>query len=193
MSSHHVNHLLTRYVHGQLRPAQRACVINHVRVCPDCRAALAREERLANDLRREMPRLGEASARQLAGVWAGVWQEVSAPRRPPRSAPVMWVPGVLAMMLVLAIALPLMVQSSARVQAAPSQARPVNTASPTPGMAGTDEARIYGYGLGQNANGAELPEPQATVALALFAGATPAPVPAATVSPEVWTGGAYRR
>jgi anti-sigma factor RsiW len=191
MSSHHVTHLLTRYVHGQLRAVQRARVINHVRTCSYCRAALAREEQLADDLRHEMPRLGEASARQLAGVWAGVWQEFNTPRRPPRSAPMMWLPGLLGMMLVLVIALPLLVQSSTRVQAAPSQARPVSTASPTPGVAETDEAWSYAQGVGQY--GVDLPEPQATVALALVVGATPAPVPAATVSPDAWTGGVYRR
>jgi hypothetical protein len=191
MSSHHVTHLVTRYVHGQLRAVQRARVINHVRSCADCRASLAREERLADDLRREMPRMGEPRARQLAGLWAGVWEELSAPRRPPRSVPLMWVPGLLAMMLVLAIALPLLVQSSARVQAAPSQARPVSTASPTPGLLETDEARVFGQYTGQS--GSDLPEPQATVAQAIVVGATPAPVPAATVSPDAWTGGVYRR
>jgi len=191
MSNHHVTHLVTRYVHGQLRAVQRARVINHVRSCPDCRLALAREERLANDLRREMPRLGEPSARQLADVWTGVWEEFSAPRHRPRSAPLMWVPGLLAMMLVLAIALPLLIQSSARVQAAPSQAHPVNTASPTPGLLETDEASVSGPNAGQN--GFDLPEPQATVAQAIVVGATPAPVPAATVSPDAWTGGVYRR
>jgi anti-sigma factor RsiW len=187
MASYHITHLLTRYVHGQLRPPQRARVINHIRVCPDCRAALACEEQLANDLRRELPRIGEATTRQLAGVWAGVWQEVNAPRRPPRSAPMMWLPGLLAMMLVLAIALPLLMQSSARVQAAPSQARPVSTASPTPGASETGDTRFYGQ------DGFDLPQPQATVALAIIVGASPAPVPAATVSPEAWTGGVYRR
>jgi anti-sigma factor RsiW len=191
MAGYHITYLLTRYVHGQLRPAQRARVINHVRVCPDCRAALACEEQLANDLRRELPRLGEATARQLAGVWAGVWQEVSAPRRPPRSAPMMWLPGLLAMVLVLAIALPLLVQGSARAQAAPSQAHPVSTASPTPGVSETGEAHFYGHGAGQN--GVDLPQPQATIAQAIIAGASPAPVPEATVSPEAWTGGVYRR
>jgi hypothetical protein len=55
----------------------------------------------------------------------------------------------------------------------------------------TGEARIYGHEGGQD--GVELPEPQATVALAIIVGASPAPVPAATVSPEAWTGGVYRR
>ena len=80
MRDRHVTHLLTRYVSDQLRPAQRAAVINHVRTCPACRAALAREERLAADVQRELPYFGQAGAGQLAHVWAGVWQEVGPSR-----------------------------------------------------------------------------------------------------------------
>ncbi|MCD4686283.1 MAG: zf-HC2 domain-containing protein, partial [Anaerolineae bacterium] len=45
MFNRHVTHLLTRYVNGTLRASLKARVVNHVRVCDSCRAALAREER----------------------------------------------------------------------------------------------------------------------------------------------------
>jgi hypothetical protein len=172
----HVTHLLTRYVHGQLRPAQRARVLNHVRVCGTCRAALAREERLAADLRREMPAFGQPTAAQLAGVWAGVWEQVGAPRQP-RTNGLTWLPGLsmmLALALALALALPVLAGRDIRAEAAPMQPRPADLASPTPGATLTDEARP--------ADRAVI-LPRATIALAVEMGASPVPMPAATVSP----------
>jgi anti-sigma factor RsiW len=178
----HVNHLLTSYVHGQLSMVQRARVVNHTRTCPQCRAALAREEHLAADLRRELPRLGQTHSTQLAGMWASVWRDVSPMRRYNLSD---WLPGV-SVVVVMAVALlfvlPLLAGNGVRVGAAPFPARPVSTSSPTPGAAETDEARQVA-----------LPEPQATVAFASVAGATPAPEPQATVSPEARYGGTFRQ
>lgn len=179
MRTHHVTHLLTRYVHGQLRPAQQARVVNHICTCAACRAALVREERIASDLAREMPTFGQPSAAQLAGVWAGVWQDLHPPRGPRVS--LTWLPGLsvmLALAMVLMVALPLLAQSGIRAEAAPLQPRPADLASPTPDATETGEAlRAGGFA-----------SPQATVALAVMSGvggvgATPAPVPAVTVSP----------
>lgn len=181
----HVTHLLTYYVHGQLSMVQRARVLNHTRTCPACRAALAREEHLAADLRRELPRLGQNHAAQIAGMWASVWREVGPVRRCNLSS---WLPGVsvvLVMAVALLFALPLLSGNGVRAGAAPFPARPVSTASPTPGAAETGEAR-------QVAGSAALPDPRLTVAFASVAGATPAPEPQATVSPEARYGGAYR-
>ncbi len=139
----HVTHLIPRYVHGQLRLAKRAQVINHVRACADCRAALAREERLVDDLRREMPSLGTISAGQLSRVWAGVWGGMGARSRP-RYSGTNWLPGLsamLAMLLLVALALPMMAHAGEAVQAAaPHQALPhtLVPASPTP--EGTDDS-----------------------------------------------------
>ncbi len=192
MHNRHVTHLLTHYVNGQLSPGQRAHVVNHVRRCAACRAALAREDRLAADLRREVPAIGQASASQVASLWANVWQDFSAPAHPARAFSSMWLPGlslVLATMLVLTVALPLLAENGVRAEAAPVQARPVSTASPTPGSAETGEARQANIVFAANS----LVEPQATVAYAPYAGATPAPVPALTVSPEAWQSGARWR
>ncbi len=183
----HVTHLLTFYVHGQLSVVQRARVVNHTRTCADCRAALAREERIAADLRRELPRLGQTHSAQIAGVWASVWRDVSPMRRYDLSD---WLPGVsvvIAMAVALLFVLPLLAGNGMRAGAAPLPARPVSTSSPTPGAAAaTDEAE-------QAAPAAVLPEPQATVAFASVAGATPAPEPRATVSPEARYGGTFRQ
>jgi anti-sigma factor RsiW len=187
MRNQHVTHLITRYVHGQLRPAQRARVVNHVRTCAACRAALAREEWIASDLRREMPVMGMAArSGQLAQVWAGVWQEVGTSRPP--SVGKTWLPGlsaILALVLVLAVALPLLAENGVRAEAAPRQARPISTASPTPGATETNEARVSA------ASGPNGALPLATVAFASGVGATPAPVPRATVSPEAQIGSVY--
>jgi anti-sigma factor RsiW len=176
MQTRHVTHLLTRYVHGQLRPSQRARVINHVRTCPACRMVLAREERVAADLRR-----------QLAQVWLNVWDEIGPTHNPPpRPTHSTWLPGlsvVLATLLLLAVALPLLAQSGLRAEAAPMQPRPnlaYSTASPTPGV--TDEV--------QHTNVRRV-MPQATVAYAIQVGASPAPMPEATVSPEAALGGVW--
>ncbi len=178
MIDRHVTHLLTRYLHGQLRPAQQARVANHVRRCARCRAALAREERLAASLRRDLPALGQPRPEQLAGVWAGVLSELGAPQsRPAGMRFARWLPGMsmaLGLLVLLAVALPLMAGGDLRVEAAPMQPRPVNTASPTPGATDTLVAALV--------------LPQATIALALpgeemEAGATPAPVPGIVVSP----------
>jgi predicted anti-sigma-YlaC factor YlaD len=178
----HVNHLLSRYAHGQLRPAQRTRVSQHVRRCEACRAALAREQLIAADLRRQLPQWGQAQSNQLAGVWLNVWQEVNRPRC--RAALPAWMPGlgvVVGMLLVLVVALPLIAGGEIRAVAAPNQALPVSTQSPTPGAAVTDEARLPALTGG---SALALPEPQATIALAVVAGASPAPQPQATVSPE---------
>ncbi|MBN2306341.1 MAG: zf-HC2 domain-containing protein [Anaerolineae bacterium] len=181
MATRHVTHLLTRYVHGQLRPSQRARVMNHVRDCAACRAALVREERLVLDLRREMPVFGQPTTAQLAGVWAAVWQEVQPAHRSRRGGGMVWLPGlsvVLALALALVIALPVLAQSGIRAEAAPlhqvQQPRPVDLASPTPGATETNEAMVRHTGGGYGAA-----TPQATVAYV----ASPVPMPAVTVSP----------
>ena len=179
----HVNHLLIRYVHGQLRPAQRARVVNHVRECPACREALAREDRLISELRREMPAFGQPRPAQLARVWAGVCEEVSPGRQSHHGFN--WLPGlslVLAVMLVLVVALPVLAQSGVRVEAAPRQARPVSTSSPTPGVLDTIDTS-EAPSLAQ-----QFELPQATIAYAV----SPAPMPEATVSPEARRDGLWR-
>jgi hypothetical protein len=185
----HVSHLLTRYVHDQLSPAQRARVINHVRTCPDCRAVLAREERLATDLRREMPHFGQPRPAQLAHVWAGVYQDMNTPHhrsRPRNGGGSAWLSGLgvaMAMLLMLMVALPLVAQSEVRAEAAPRQALPVSTASPTAGI--TDEAPTQrSVTFADNAPAL----PRATVALVVRVGASPVPMPQATVSPDARTG-----
>lgn len=174
MHDQHVTHLLTRYVHGQLSVAQQARVAAHARACFACRMALNREQELASRLRREIPRLGQVTGGQLASVWSSIWQEIDAPRGHTRSLLSAGLTGlsvVLAMMLVLVIALPMISGAGVRAEGAPSQPRPLSTASPTPGASETSQA-------------AALPDPRATVAYAVGAGATPAPVPQTTVSPS---------
>jgi anti-sigma factor RsiW len=195
MRSRHVMHLLTRYVHGQLRPSQQARVMNHIRACPQCRAALVREDQLAAELRREMPTFGQPGAGQLAHVWAGVWDEISAPANRRRSGGWSWLPGIslaLAMLLVLAFALPLITRSEGRVQAAPQQPRPQSQlvmASPTPGQ--TDEAPTLERSFVQSGLIAAGVEP--TAPTLVNAGASPVPVPQATVSPVARSGSTYQR
>jgi anti-sigma factor RsiW len=163
----HVTHLLTKYVHGQLRPALRAQVVNHVRTCADCRVALAEEERLAADLRREMPQIGRPQPGQLAKVWAGVWQEVSAPPR--RTFTWNWLPGLSAMMVVLLLAafvVPLLTQANVRAAAAPLPPQPQVMAFATTTPKITNEA------------------PGITPTNDFEGFASPAPVPRETASPS---------
>lgn len=68
---------LVAYAHGQLAPAARRRVERHVRACGDCRAALADEQRLAGELRREMPRIGQPSPGQMQALRA-LWPSIRA-------------------------------------------------------------------------------------------------------------------
>lgn len=188
MRNRHITHLITRYVHDQLGPANRALVINHVRTCAECRAELARAERLVADLRHEMPLIGQPSAAQLTQVWAGVWGELQMPRR--RSTNSIWLPGIslaLVGLLVLVVVLPLLLYGGLRAEAAPMQPSLNNVlaaASPTAGVfrsatRDAGSARLF-----------ELATPQATVAqvpLMAGVGASPVPVPQATGSPEAFS------
>ncbi len=186
MRDRHVTHLLTRYVHGQLGPLQEARVVNHVRDCARCRAALAREERVAHDLRDELAVMGRGTAAPVAAAWTGVWREFRSPRSRLRALAVLWLPAVslaLAVAIVLAVALPLLAGGGVRVEAAPLQPLPVLMASPTPGVTETVEA--------YEAGGHPGALPQATVALAGEVGASPAPMPQATVSPQAALGAAH--
>ncbi len=184
MRNQHITHLITRYIHGQLRPSQRARVVNHVRTCAACRAALAREEWIASDLRRELPgwarrrvrrswpRSGRASGRKSAGRVRG-----------PGSRRGCRVGRGVALVLMLAVdRCRCWLKADVRAEAAPQQPRPISTASPTPGMTETSEARA----AGSSAVARLLPA--ATVAFVASVGATPAPVPQATVSPEARVG-----
>lgn len=181
MHDRHVTHLLTRYVHGQLGPEQGALVVNHVRRCARCRAALAREELIARDLRDELPALGPV--RPAAATWAAVWGEISRPRGGLHALAEVWVPALtlaLALAVTLAIALPVFAGERWAVQAALQQPLPVSMASPTPGATDTSEALI---------SGAEtLAHSPATASPAGLVGASPVPMPAATVSPEAVRG-----
>ncbi|MHB8628931.1 MAG: zf-HC2 domain-containing protein [Aggregatilineales bacterium] len=79
---YHVTHLLPAYVHGQLNPKQLTRVTQHVRVCVDCRAALAREQAIARQLATHLPRIGQPAPGQLKRLWPRVRAEVfRAPRR----------------------------------------------------------------------------------------------------------------
>jgi len=177
MHDRHVTHLLTRYVNGQLGPEQGALVVNHVRRCARCRAALAREERIARDLRDELRALGPA--RPAAGTWSAVWGEISRPRGGLRALAEMWVPA-----LTLAIALPVFAGERLATQTGVQQPLPVSMASPTPGATDTSEA-VTGVADG-------LPGSPATASPESLVGASPVPMPAATVSPEVARGALWQ-
>lgn len=176
MSDRHVTHLLTRYVHGQLRPEQQALVVNHVRQCARCRAALAREEQIARELRAELATIGRGRYSPVAVSWSAVWREINQPRRGWHALAEMWVPALtlaLALAMTLAIALPVFAGERLTPQAALQQPLPVSMASPTPGATDTSEAPI--------SQGGRAP---LTVWSASMVGASPVPMPAVTVSPQ---------
>lgn len=201
MRSRHVTHLIPRYVHGQLRLAKRAQVINHVRTCAECRAALAREERLVADLRREMPAIGTIRAGQLTHVWAGVWGEIGAPSRP-RYSGANWLPGLSAMLvtlLLVALALPMLAHAGAAAHAgeavqasAPHQALPHTLAPVSATPEGTDDIFAAAPVEIRTVNARATVErttveratvERATVAYIINVGASPAPMPGVTASP----------
>lgn len=187
MSNRHVTHLVSRYVQGHLGPAQRAQVVEHTRLCARCSAALAREERIAAELEREMPRLGQPARGQIDRLWPGVWQEVQTPRPPVRTHRAIGWPGLsmaLAMLLMITLALPLLAQNGMRAEAAPfdTEANLVrSTASLEPG------ATIVARGSTPEGN-ASAAGARTTVALAApTVGASPVPMPVSTVIPDAPT------
>lgn len=81
---------LVAYAHGQLGPMARRRVDRHVRACGDCRAALADEQRLAGELRREMPRIGQPSPGQiqaLRALWPSIRARIAVSAAAPASGP----------------------------------------------------------------------------------------------------------
>ncbi len=181
MRDRHVTHLLTRYVHGQLGPGQQARVVNHVRQCAHCRAALAREEQIARDLRDEMRTLGPR--RPAAATWWAVWSEINRPRRGLRAPTDMWGAALalaLALAVTLAVALPVFAGERLAPQALVQQPLPVSMASPTPAATDTSEALAD--------EGEALAHHPATASPVSLVGASPVPMPAATVSPEARRG-----
>jgi anti-sigma factor RsiW len=72
----HVTHLLTAYVHQQLSARQRDRVHRHLDECPTCRAALAREQFIARDLKQYMPLVGRPERGQLRRLWPRIRTEL---------------------------------------------------------------------------------------------------------------------
>lgn len=175
----HVTHLLARYASGQLGPAQQARVVNHVRTCPACRAALAREERVAAELRREMPAFGQPGVAQMARVWAGVWADMDPASRSGGHNRPLWLPGVsalLAMLIIAMVALPLILGRETSVEAALVQPSP--NVPVTAGISLADSTREVPSQAARVANYAPT-----MVAGLPGIGIIPAPVPQATASP----------
>jgi hypothetical protein len=158
----HVLHLLTAYVHHQLRPAQRERVLLHVRSCPTCRAALDREERLAYDLIQYMPQIGQPRPNQLARLWPGIWREFRVP-------PVNfghWLPSyglLLALMLACAFFASALFGGPSHAVAAPVQRVPADI-RPTVTPVRTDEPT------------SAYPQPSETARAAYLPAASPAPL-----------------
>lgn len=75
MSSNHVYHLLTAYVHHQLPRAERNRVLLHLQTCPDCWMAMERESQLVHELQAHMPGIGQPERNQLARLWPAIWAE----------------------------------------------------------------------------------------------------------------------
>ncbi len=124
MMRKHVKHLLTAYVHGQLSRSERDRVAVHVRICADCRDALRREEGLARDIARDMPRIGQPKRGQLARLWPAIWLDFRRPRRLSQ-----WLPSygmVLALMLLVAFVVSSLFTGPKHAAAAPFQAVPAD-------------------------------------------------------------------
>jgi hypothetical protein len=121
---YHVIHLLPRYVDGQLNPRQLARVTEHVRVCADCRVALAGEQVLARQLTTRLPRIGQPTRSQLKRLWPRVRAEAfRVPRRAYRLNTRLWSSaGVLLVVLIIgAFALAALFGRPTYANAAPNQ------------------------------------------------------------------------
>src|SRR5258707_8731544 len=103
----HVYHLITAYVHHQLQPEQAERVLRHVRVCPECSAALDRERQLARDIATTMPLIGRPRRGQyqdrLARLWPAIWLEFrTSPRARGFQRAQNWLPSYsLALMIIM--------------------------------------------------------------------------------------------
>jgi predicted anti-sigma-YlaC factor YlaD len=85
----HVTHLLVAYVHQQLPRTQRERVARHIARCESCRAAFARENELARDLRTGMMQMGTPERGQLARMLPAIMAETRGAQAVRRSHRVM--------------------------------------------------------------------------------------------------------
>lgn len=116
----HVRSLLNAYVHDQLIGTQRDQVIRHVRICANCRAVLDREERLAHDLVKFMPQIGQDDSRQIARLWPAIWSELRAPlTKHPSRLPKLGM--AFALIMVCVVVSSMFFTGSAQALAAPSR------------------------------------------------------------------------
>jgi anti-sigma factor RsiW len=158
----HVRHLLIAYVHHQLPPARREHVTRHVQSCPECRAALDREERLARDVIRYMPLIGRPQPRQLARLWPALWREF----RTPSVNGDHWLPSygvLLALMLACAFFASSLFAGPSHAIAAPVPRVPADV-RPTLTPVRTDEPLIVS------------PQPNETTSAFYLPAASPAPL-----------------
>lgn len=169
---YHVTHLLPRYVHGQLNNQQLARITAHVRTCPDCRAALAREEALARQLATRLPRIGQPTRSQLKRLWPRVWTETfRVPQRAYHVNTRLWSSaGVLFVALLIgAFALAALFGGPTYANAAPNQF--------VPGDVRMTNTPVHTDAPPENVIGDSLNTPPPSITASVVGSPPPAPAP----------------
>ncbi len=169
---YHVTHLLPAYVHGQLNAQQSARVTEHVRVCIDCRAALAREEALIRQLASYLPRIGQPAPNQLKRLWPRVRAEMlRAPHRAFNHNTRVWSSaGVLFVALLIgAFALAALFGGPTYANAAPNQF--------VPGDVQMTNTPVHTDSPAADATGVALLTPPPSVTARMVGSPPPAPAP----------------
>ena len=73
-------HDLVAYIHHELSPARRQRVAKHLDTCNTCYALYLQHQRLARQMKQDVPLIGQGHRPAFERIWAGIQQEV------PRSA-----------------------------------------------------------------------------------------------------------
>jgi anti-sigma factor RsiW len=120
--------LLPGYIERELSPQQRERVSRHLNACPDCYVAYIEQRHISRELANSLPRVGAAtgSAPRFDLIRAAVMAEVHQPKRQPRLVDARF--SIAALLLVVALLLPLSVRERVFALPTPTQPQPEYTA-----------------------------------------------------------------
>ena len=120
---------MAQYLSGDLSDTTRRRIARYIDECQDCYDEYIRQRNLANQLERELPRLGRPSAQKLDSMWASIQAEMATPSdassgmltyRPQKRQT--WSYGLVMLMIAFTLIVPLLIGYHASV--APVQLPP---------------------------------------------------------------------
>jgi len=122
---------MTAYLHGELRPKVRQRMTQHIEQCPMCYTVYIQQRDIQRELAYSVPLVGTIG--RYDKMWASIQADMSYPREPRFQIRF----GLVALMLAMALLLPLTLGRQQRALAAvPTQPSPELAVTRTPSMGG---------------------------------------------------------